>query len=211
MLVAELCTPDVAAAAAQLETVFGFRADGGIWWRGTQGIRLVAGTPEGHGRIDHLALAVPDMDAALATFRQAGARLDADVTPGGPEFIREFWGDGLRFVYLSGPGSARIELCQRITGPATTIGHDHVGLPCHDLPAMQRFFESQGASLIAAVNLTRPEGEIPVRFLAFSGGVVELYQPADARRATHGLWSRLLVPGLAAPVSGPEGLSLAPL
>jgi catechol 2,3-dioxygenase-like lactoylglutathione lyase family enzyme len=211
VLVAELTVADAARAASLLETVFGFAPDVGLWWRGSQGIRLVAGASEGHGRIDHVALTVPDMDAALAGLLAAGASLDAGVTPNGPEFIAEFWGDGLRFVYLSGPGSARIELCQRITGAPAEVGHDHIGIPCHDLPAMQRFFQAQGASPVAAVDLPRPEGVVPVRFLSFAGGVIELYQPQDATRATHGLWSRLLIPGLAAPVAGPEGLILAPL
>lgn len=211
MLVPELTVQNTDQAAAVLKTVFGFAIQGGLWHRGSQAIRLVAGQPQGHGRIDHIALTVPDMDAAVATLRAAGAAFDAAVTPDGPELIPEFWDDGLRFVYFAGPFSARIELCQRITGASPDVGHDHVGIPCHDLPAMQAFFEGQGARLTAAVDLDRPEGVIPVRFLAFAGGVLELYQPKHADRAAHGLWSRLLVPGLPAPVEGPEGLILAPL
>ena len=205
MLVPELTVQNTDQAAAMLETVFGFVADGGLWHRGSQAVRLVVGQPQGHGRIDHIALTVPDMDTALAALQAAGAVLDAGVTPNGADFIPEFWGDGLRFVYLSGPESARIELCQRITGAAPDVGHDHIGIPCHDLAAMQAFFEGLGARLTAAVDLVRPDGVIPVRFLAFSGGVLELYQPKDADRAAHGLWSRLLVTGLAGPVEGPEG------
>jgi catechol 2,3-dioxygenase-like lactoylglutathione lyase family enzyme len=211
MLVPELTVASPDHAAKVLRDVFGFAPDAGLMRRGSQAVRLVAGARQGHGRIDHIALTVPDMDAALAGLLAAGASLDAGVTPAGAELIPEFWGDGLRFVYLSGPETARIELCQRITGAAPDVGHDHIGIPCHDLAAMQAFFEGQGATLTAAVDLTRPEGVIPVRFLAFGGGVIELYQPKGAARAAHGLWSRLLVPGLPATLEGPEGLILSPL
>lgn len=211
MLVPELTVQDPDHAAQVLRTVFGFAPEAGLMRRGTQAVRLVAGAPKGHGRIDHIALTVPDMDASLAALMAAGASLDPDITPTGAELIPEFWGDGLRFVYLSGPETARIELCQRVTGPASSVGHDHIGIPCHDLFAMQAFFEGLGATLTATVDLARPGGIIPVRFLSFAGGVIELFQPARADRSAHGLWSRLLVPGLAAPVAGPEGLILSVL
>ncbi|NJS38001.1 MAG: VOC family protein [Rhodobacteraceae bacterium] len=211
MLVPELTVQNPDHAAKVLREVFGFVPDAGLMRRGSQAVRLVVGAPEGHGRIDHIALTVPEMDAALAELLAGGASLDAGVTPNGAELIPEFWDEGLRFVYLSGPETARIELCQRITGAAPEVGHDHIGIPCHDLTRVQTFCEGLGATLTAAVDLARPEGNIPVRFLAFAGGVIELYQPRDAVRSAQGLWSRLLVPGLPAPVEGPEGLILSPL
>jgi catechol 2,3-dioxygenase-like lactoylglutathione lyase family enzyme len=209
VLVPELTLANPNEAFRALES-FGFSLDGGLWRLGSQALRLVAGAPQGHGRIDHIALTVPDMDKAVATLAAKGIGL-ADVTPNGPELIREFWEDGLHFVYLSGPEGARMELCQRVTGAAPDIGHDHIGIPCADLSAMQGFFEGQGARLTAAVDLARPEGVIPVRFLAFHGGVIELFQPKRADRSSNGLWSRLLIAGLAAEIAGPEGLTLAPL
>lgn len=209
MLVPELFTPDPVAAGQALAR-FGFAAEAGLWRLGSQAVRVVAGAPQGHGPIDHIALTVPDMDRAVAAFAARGIAL-ADVTPGGPEVIPEFWGDGLRFAYFQGPDGARIELCQRLGGAAQEMGHDHIGIPCADLAAMQGFFAGQGARLIAAVDLVRPGGVIPVRFLAFHGGMVELYQPATPARLSPGHWSRLLIPGLGAEVHGPEGLTLAPL
>ena len=211
MLVPELTVVDPDSAALAL-AAFGFAADGGLWRLGDQAIRLVRGQPQGHGRIDHIALSVPDMDAALARLTTQRIALDVGVTPHGPELIPEFWDDGLRFVYLSGPETARIELCQRLTGASPAIGQDHIGIPCADIAAVQAFFLAEGATPISAVDLIRPEGTIPVRFLAYQGGVVELYQPALPRSvAGDGLWSRLLVGGLADELHGPEGLTLAPL
>lgn len=210
MLVAELMLQSPQAGGKALES-FGFREDGGLWRLGSQALRLVEGRPQGHGRIDHLALTVPDIDAAVAALAAKGIALDPAITPNGPELIPEFWEDGLRFVYLAGPEGARIELCQRVTGAPDAVGHDHVGIPCHDLSAMQDFFVAQGARLTAAVDLQRPEGVIPVRFLAFHDGVIELFQPPSAPRAAQGLWSRLLVAGLSAQIQGPEDLILAPL
>lgn len=230
MLVPELVVPDLVPAAAILQR-FGFAPDAGLWRLGSQALRLVGDPPgdsaggspgdlsgdaslgqrRGHGRIDHVALAVPDMDRALAALQAVGLGLDADVTPNGPQLVPEFWGAGLRFVYLAGPEGARIELCERLSGGVTETGQDHVGIPCHDLANVRRFFENLGARPIATFDLERPEGRIPVVFLAFEGGVIELYQPATPARAARGLWSRLLVQGLSAVVEGPEGLHLAPL
>ena len=209
MLVPELTVANPIRAAKLLES-FGFAPDADLWQLGSQALRLVQGTPRGHGRVDHVALTVPDMDKAVAALTAQGVAL-ADVTPKGPELIPEFWDTGLRFVYFSGPEGARIELCQRVTGAAPNMGHDHIGIPCRDLRAMQRFFEGQGARLTSAVDLSRPEGMIPVRFLTFAGGMLELFQPPRADRTRDGLWSRLLIQGLAGPVDGPEGLTLAPL
>ncbi|OYW52585.1 MAG: hypothetical protein B7Z31_12545 [Rhodobacterales bacterium 12-65-15] len=214
MLVPELTVADPKAAAAMLAR-FGFAEGAGLWRLGSQALRLVQAAPGGHGRIDHIALSVPDIDAALAALMGQGLALDADVTPDGIGSIPEFWQDGLRYVYLSGPEGARIELCQRVSGAATLIGHDHIGIPCASLAGMQAFFEAAGARLVASVDLIRADGLIPVRFLDYAGGMIELYQPpsvpANRNRATPGLWSRLLVPGLPAALHGPEGLTLAPL
>jgi catechol 2,3-dioxygenase-like lactoylglutathione lyase family enzyme len=209
VLVPELTVASPGEAAKFLENL-GFSAGHGLWQLGSQALRLVAGTGRGHGRIDHIALSVPDMDRAVASLAAKGVTL-ADVTPNGPELIPEFWDGGLRFVYLAGPEGARIELCARVGGAAQEPGHDHIGIPCGDLAAMLGFFEGQGARLTASVDLHRPEGVIPVRFLACHGGMVELFQPPRADRAASGHWSRLLIQGLAGPVQGPEGLTLAPL
>jgi catechol 2,3-dioxygenase-like lactoylglutathione lyase family enzyme len=212
-IVPELCLADPEAGIEVLCRVFGFAATGADLTLGSQRVRVVGGeVPAGHGRIDHIALAVPDIDAALARFQAAGAGLEPEVTPDGIGDIPEFWQGGIRYVYLKGPEGARIELCQRKQNPVATAGHDHIGIPCRDLPATQRFFEDQGARLVASVDLVRGGGTVPVRFLELAGGLIELYAPVAATgRPARGLWSRLLVEGLESERFGPDGLTLAPL
>lgn len=213
-----LCVRDVAAAADQLVTVFGFVPDGDArrMRLGDQEIALCQddGTmAAGQGRIDHLALAVDDLDAALAAALARGGVLAGDVTPDGPMFIPEFWTAGTRYVFLNGPEGARIELCAR---PGThrpgLPGHDHIGIPCADLPAMRAFFLSIGCRDLAATTLLRPTGDVPVCFLGLGKSVIELYCPPGNVAATvapFGHWRRLLLAGsggAAEAISGPEGL-----
>lgn len=210
MLVPELTVTDPDAAGAVLRRL-GFSPSRGLWRQGDQALRLVRGAPGGHGRIDHIALSVPDVDKALGDLQAAGVALEPTITPGGPQSIPEFWDHGLRYVYLAGPQGARIELCQRLGEAAGPVGHDHIGIPCQDLAAVQAFFQDQGARLIASVDLLRAEGRIPVRFLQWNGGMIELFRPATPGRVATGLWSRLLVAGLEREMTGPEDLILAPL
>ncbi|MES2666331.1 MAG: VOC family protein [Pseudomonadota bacterium] len=209
MMVPELVVTDLAAAQRQLCDVFGFARDGGVLRLGSQAIVLRQGSG-GHGVIDHLALSVPDLDAAAAVMIARGAVVEG-TTPDGAQLIPEFWRGGMRYLFLTGPDGARIELCHNLADPKP-LGHDHIGIPCTDIAASEAFVTGLGGRLVAAVTLTRAEGDTLVRFIELSGGVLELYMaPVMPPLAPHGCWNRLLVPGLAAPVTGPDGLHLAPL
>ncbi|MCA3509590.1 MAG: VOC family protein [Rhodobacter sp.] len=210
-----LCLRDTAAAAEQLAQVFGFRADGkpNRLRLGDQIIELQQDADAaGQGRIDHLALAVDDVDAALAAALARGGELDGDVTPDGPQFIPEFWTAGTRYVFLKGPEGARIELCSRPGSARPGLpGHDHIGIPCADLPAMQAFFRSLGCTELAAVTLIRAGGKVPVAFLGLGPSVIELYCPPDHASATAaplGHWRGLVCAGadLVGRIAGPEGI-----
>lgn len=215
-IVPELAVRDVAAAAAMLRDVFGFAGEGAVLALGDQAVALVqAERAAGQGGIDHLALAVADVDAALAGLVARGARLEA-TTPEGPREIAEFWESGVRYVFLEGPEGARIELCARLPKDlrAGLPGHDHIGIPCTDLAATEGFFLGLGLAPLAAVDLTREDGVTRVRFLAAGASVVELYEPpalrgAVAPFAAEGLWRGLrlesagIAPGLRV---GPDGL-----
>ncbi|WRH61714.1 MAG: hypothetical protein RSE12_15245 [Fuscovulum sp.] len=215
-LIPELAVTDMAAAAAMLRDVFGFSGDEALLRLGDQAVALVAAdSPAGHGRIDHLALAVRDVDAALASLIARGARLEA-TTPNGPREIAEFWGTGVRYVFLQGPEGARIELCARLGGPVRDglPGHDHLGIPCTDLAATEAFFLGLGFAQMAANDLLRDDGVTRVRFLGLGASIVELYEPPALRGrvadfAEAALWRGIrlegsaLVPGLR---QGPDGL-----
>jgi len=210
-----LCLRDTAAAAGQLAQVFGFRPDGDAnrLRLGDQRIELHQDpAAAGHGRIDHLALAVEDVDAALAAALARGAELDADVTPDGPLFIPEFWTAGTRYAFLKGPEGARIELCARPGAARPGLpGHDHIGIPCTDLPAMAACFRSLGCVDIAATTLIRAGGNVSVAFLGLGTSVIELYCPPERAAATvasKGLWHGLVCAGTghAGRIEGPEGM-----
>lgn len=216
-IIPELAVTDPAAARALLSGVFGFVAgEDGLVRLGSQAVAIVAApAPAGHGKIDHLALSVADVDATLAALLARGAVLEG-TTPDGPREIAEFWGTGVRYVFLRGPEGARIELCARrgAGGPAGIAGHDHIGIPCTDIAASERFFRELGLTPLAAVDLDRPEGVTHVRFLRHGDSVVELYGPPDLRGraapfAADALWRglRLTGTGLASGGrTGPDGL-----
>jgi catechol 2,3-dioxygenase-like lactoylglutathione lyase family enzyme len=214
-LTPELRLSDVAAGEAMLRTMFGFQADGPDALRlGTQRIVLRSDAgPIGHGLIDHLALAVDDVRAAMAAVQAKGGRFDSAVTPDGPLFIPEFWKEGTRYVFFAGPEGARIELCARPgLARAGLPGHDHIGIAARDFGDMRRFFLDLGLSEVAATVLERPGGNIPVSFLGLGASVVELYAPpglADAPRPP-GFWRRLILEGAdeAGPLHGPEGIEI---
>ncbi len=223
-IIPELSVRDPQAAQRWLCGVFGFVAAGDELRLGSQRIALTKGAPGGHGRIDHLALAVADVDLALAPLLAAGVRLD-DTTPDGPLEIAEFWDSGVRYAFVQGPEGARIELCARRGGdtrprmpdPALPDhplpGHDHIGIPCTDITATEAFFLSLGLQPVAAIDLIRPEGRIPVRFLRLGSSVVELYAPSvPPACAAQGLWAGLRLTGTAltkGPRVGPDGLRLS--
>jgi catechol 2,3-dioxygenase-like lactoylglutathione lyase family enzyme len=212
-VIPELAVPDPAAAVARLTGVFGFRPAGaGRLVRGSQVVAVRAGPAAAPGgAVDHVALAVPEVAAAAGAARAAGAEIDAEMTPQGPLRIAEFWGGGVEYLFLQGPGGARIELCCNLAAPVAAVGHDHIGLPCADLDASRAFWCGRGAQVIAEVALQRAEGVTRVAFLRLGPSVLELYQPPapPPSRPGPGPWARLLIPG-AVPARSPDGVEIAP-
>ncbi len=208
-VIPELCLPDPEAARKVLAEVFGFTQDDQVMRLGDQAVAVVAGPAAGHGVIDHLALAVPDVDAAARDLMARGAVADPAVTPAGPLEIPEFWAGGVRYLFLQGPGSARIELISNLAAPRGP-GHDHIGIPCRDISATAVFLQGLGAVETARFTLRRPDGDTSVRFLALQGAMLELYQPPALRPAAgQGLWRRLRIGGVR-PATGPDGLTVCP-
>ncbi len=213
-IVPELALADPEAGAALLARVFGFAPAGSGRMRlGAQVIELVRDPAvPGHGVIDHLALAVEDVERALAQALARGGQIDRAVTPDGPLFIPEFWTSGTRYVFLEGPEGARVELCARPgTDRPGLPGHDHIGIACRDLAEMRAFFLSQGLTEIAATTLLRETGNVAVCFLGIGGSVVELYAPPGLDGVpAPGRWRRLILEGGggAGAITGPEGIRL---
>lgn len=217
-IIPELCVQDADAARILLAEVFGFVETAGLMCLGNQRIAIVQGAGDiGHGGIDHLALAVSDVPAALAALQSKGAVIEA-TTPHGPQGIAEFWDHGIAYVFLAGPEGARIELCARLPQDTRTglPGHDHIGIPCTDIAASVAFFQGLGFATLHSVSLTRPDGVTEVRFLSAGGSVVELYEPPHLRGTTpafapNALWHGLRLLGTGRPqgaLTGPDGLRL---
>ena len=211
MLIPELTLRDPVAGARMLRDVLGFAGADGDLSFGDQRLILLEGEPDGRrGVVDHLALAVPDVDAALAGCLARGARLAAN-TPDGASDIPEFWEAGVRYAFLDGPEGARIELiAPRPPAAPRLAGHDHVGLACADVAPVRAFLLGLGFEERLAVTLERPGGPVPVSFLAWGGSVVEAYAlPGTAPADGAGPW-RLRARGLPH-ARGPEGLEIVPL
>lgn len=217
-IIPELRLRDPQAGADMLARVFGFAQVDGVMVLGTQRIALVQGGDGiGHGGIDHLALAVADVPGALAALQARGAVLEG-TTPEGPGHIAEFWGGGIAYVFLCGPEGARIELASRlpVDGRAGLPGHDHIGIPCSDIAASERFFAGLGFGLLSSVSLSRADGVTEVRFLGAGSSVVELYEPPALRGQgpaypAESFWQGLRLLGTDLPkgsLTGPDGLRL---
>ena len=216
-LIPELVLRDPDAGAARMRQVFGFSDEGRVLRRGTQRVLVSAGEPDGrHGRIDHLALSVPDVPAALAACQARGGHLSG-ATPHGPLAIAEFWETGVDYVFLEGPEGAKVELiARRPPAPALPWGHDHLGVSCADLGPMRAFFLDVGLEELASVTLDRAEGRVDVAFLRWGDDVVELYCLPETRadpgsNAGQGYWRRLRSEGIDARREGPEGVEILPL
>jgi catechol 2,3-dioxygenase-like lactoylglutathione lyase family enzyme len=166
--------------------------------------------------MDHIALSVPDLGAALGQCLSRGGRL-SDATPEGPLTIMEFWENGIEYVFLDGPEGAKVELVsQRAPSPPRPWGHDHIGISCIELAPMRNFFLDLGLTERAATTLDRPEGQVEVAFLSWGDSMVELYSLPEtradpARTSGLGFWRRLRTQGMLERRVGPEGIELLPL
>ncbi len=213
----ELVLQDPEAGALLLERVFGFSRHGQELRLGSQRLLVSGGEIDGrHGRIDHLALSVPEVPAALAECIARGGRL-SPATPDGPLTISEFWQAGVDYVFLDGPEGSKVELiARRSPAPRAEWGHDHIGISCADLRPMREFFLGLGFEERAAVTLDRPEGRVDVAFLAWGDDVVELYCLPETRadaslNSGAGFLRRLRAEGIDERQVGPEGVEILPL
>jgi hypothetical protein len=141
---------------------------------------------------DHLALRVGDVDGILTRMLASGAVLDSRFTPDGPREISAFWGSGVRFAFLVGPGGVPVELCQIIgtKGVPEVTGLDHLGLRCPEIDSAAAALTGHGAEEIARHRLESESATVNVRFLREAGLIWELFDeavlppPSDGRAVT---------------------------
>ena len=138
-----------------------------------------------HGHIDHFAIDVLDLRAAMQRLQAEGVQLDPE-TPDEPVSLPQFYARGVEYVFFKSPNGEKVELNQRLDlNPARRTenlnGWAHLGIPVTDLPRSMAFysrfgFESEMQAII-------PAGEESVRaaMMTLNGFTLELYQllPAD--------------------------------
>lgn len=136
------------------------------------------------GRLNHVAIAVADLDAAAAAYRQA---LDARVS----EPV-ELAAHGVRLAFIELPNT-RIELIEPL-GPESPISHflakhpqgglHHVCYEVDDLAAASRRLRAEGARALGSGEPRIGADGHPVLFLHpkdFSGTLIELVEVKEAR------------------------------
>ncbi len=132
-------------------------------------------------RIDHLAVAVPDLDAALAFYRDAlGLTCDR---------VEEIESEGVRVAFLL-VGDSEIELLQPTRTDTGIVkwmakhgpGMHHVCLEVPDIPAALARIRANGGELINPEPVSKPDGTryAFVHPKSTGGVLIELYQKPAA-------------------------------
>jgi len=133
-----------------------------------------------HGHIDHFALDVVDIDAALEAALDAGAVMD-EATPDGPAGIPQFWSQGVKYIFLKGPGGEKVELNQRLDldpGRRTENlgGWSHLGVPVTDIDRSREFYSQFGFEEVMYAEIPVEDQAIKASMMDKGGFVLEFYQ-----------------------------------
>ena len=142
--------------------------------------------------VRHVGIVVPDMDEALAFYRDLlGLEVQADADESGPfiETILAMPGARVRTVKLSAPrGEALVELLEftREESPSpasddlTRLGPTHAALTVEDLGALHARLRDAGVEFLSEPQ-TSVDGRARVAFCRAPGGaVLELVEPVEA-------------------------------
>jgi methylmalonyl-CoA epimerase len=138
---------------------------------------------DGVRRIDHIAIAVLDLDAALAVYR--------DTLGIAPSLISDVPTEGVRiaFLPLGGPDGTKIELIQPLD-PANSIGRflakhgegqHHICLEVTDIDAALAQLQAVGAPVLDDIPRVSAEGRaVFIHPKGTHGVLLELVQPDSA-------------------------------
>jgi methylmalonyl-CoA epimerase len=133
-------------------------------------------------RIDHIAIAVRDIDAALAFYR--------DTLGIAPSAVQDVPTEGVRiaFLPLGGPAGSKIELIQPLD-PANSIGRfiekhgegqHHICLAVADIDAALAQLQAEDVPVLDQVPRVAAEGRaVFIHPKGAHGVLVELVQPAE--------------------------------
>lgn len=132
-------------------------------------------------RIDHIAIAVRDIDAALIFYR--------DTLGIAPSTVADVPSEGVRiaFLPLGGPDGSKIELIQPLD-PANSIGRflakhgegqHHICLEVADIDAALAALQAEGAPALDAAPRISAEGRaVFIHPKGTNGVLIELVQPS---------------------------------
>lgn len=133
-------------------------------------------------RIDHIAIAVRDIDAALAFYR--------DTLGIAPSAVQDVPTEGVRiaFLPLGGPDGSKIELIQPLD-PTNSIGRfidkhgegqHHICLAVRDIDAALAQLQAEGVPVLDQSPRIAAEGRaVFIHPKGAHGVLVELVQPAE--------------------------------
>ena len=134
----------------------------------------------GHGHIDHLTIAVSDIEQALREALHKGAELEA-FTSDGPVLLESFWSAGVKYVMLKGPMGEKVELNQRLDPDPSRWderlgGWGHLGIPVTDMEKSKEFYRQFGFKQIMDAEIPGDDGTIKAIMIQKDDFIIELYQ-----------------------------------
>lgn len=133
-----------------------------------------------HGHIDHFAIDVLDIDLAHKEAVANGISLE-NSTSDGPVEIPFFWTQGVRYVFLEGPGKEKIEFNQRMDldpeRRANNLnGWSHLGIPVTDIEKPREFYQKFGFEEVMYAEIPVDGDVICASMMELKGFIMEFYQ-----------------------------------
>jgi lactoylglutathione lyase len=133
-----------------------------------------------HGHIDHFAIDVLDIRAAIGETQSRGGILSPETLEG-PIAIPQFWSKGVEYVFLVAAGREKVELNQRIDldtsrREANLNGWSHLGIPVTNLSRSEAFYRQFGFEVVMQASIPVDDQEIKCAMLSYGSFTLELYQ-----------------------------------